>query len=48
MDGDGFLVYWQRNDGKVVEKNVIILNNRYEVPSNVELLAKYHSHINVE
>ena len=48
IDEEGFPVYRRRNDGKTIEKNGILLDNRYVVPYNVDLLVKYQSHLNVE
>ena len=48
IDEKGFLVYRRRDDGKTIEKNGILLDNRYVVPYNVDLLVKYQSHLNVE
>ncbi|XP_061372561.1 uncharacterized protein LOC133315030 [Gastrolobium bilobum] len=48
IDDDGFPHYKRRNDGSVVKKNVIELDNRYVVPYNAKLLLKYQAHINVE
>ncbi|KAL4619659.1 hypothetical protein ACB092_06G096000 [Castanea dentata] len=48
IDEEGFLVYRRRNDGKKIEKNGILLDNRYVVPYNVDLLVKYQSIVNVE
>ena len=48
IDEEGFPIYRRRNDGRTIEKNKIILDNRYVVPDNVDLLVKYQSHLNVE
>ncbi|KAL4596305.1 hypothetical protein ACB092_12G154600 [Castanea dentata] len=48
IDEEGFPVYRGRNDGKTIEKNGILLDDRYVVPYNVDLLVKYQSHLNVE
>jgi hypothetical protein len=48
IDEEGFPIYRRRNDGRTIEKNKIILDNRYVVPYNVDLLVKYQSHLNVE
>lgn len=48
IDEDGFPIYRRRQDGNVVEKNGLLLDNRYVVPYNEALLVKYQSHINVE
>ncbi|XP_075640552.1 uncharacterized protein LOC142612333 [Castanea sativa] len=43
IDEEGFPLYRRRNDGKTIEKNKILLDNRYVVPYNVDLLVKYIS-----
>ncbi|XP_061341690.1 uncharacterized protein LOC133288015 [Gastrolobium bilobum] len=48
IDDDGFPHYKRRNDGRVVNKNGVELDNRYVVPYNAHLLLKYQDHINVE
>ena len=48
IDEEGFPIYRRRNDGKIIVKNGIILDNQYVVPYNVDLLVKYQSHLNVE
>ncbi|XP_061347837.1 uncharacterized protein LOC133293306 [Gastrolobium bilobum] len=48
IDDDGFPHYRRRNDGSVVKKNGVELDNRYVVPYNAKLLLKYQTHINVE
>ncbi|KAK7293775.1 hypothetical protein RJT34_16648 [Clitoria ternatea] len=48
VDQDGFPVYRRRNNGNEVEKNGIILDNRYVVPYNPQLLLKYQAHINIK
>jgi len=48
IDEEGFPIYRRRNDGKIIVKNRITLDNRYVVPYNVDLLVKYQSHLNVE
>ena len=48
VDGDGY-PYWKRMDnGAIVVKGGIELDNRYVVPYNPSLLWKYKAHINVE
>ena len=48
LDADGFPVYHKRNNGHTIEKNGVIIDNRYIVPYNPRLLRKYQAHINVE
>ena len=48
LDEDGYPKYKRRDNGSIIEKNRIPLDNRYVVPFNAWLLKKYHAHINVE
>ncbi|XP_019168340.1 PREDICTED: uncharacterized protein LOC109164044 [Ipomoea nil] len=48
FDADGYPVYRRRDNGNIVTKNGIALDNRYVVPHNRHLLLKYKAHINVE
>lgn len=48
VDGDGYPVCRRRDDGRTVEKNGVVLDNRFVVPYNPQLLLKYQAHINVE
>ncbi|OIW15607.1 hypothetical protein TanjilG_08183 [Lupinus angustifolius] len=41
VDEDGYHVYMRRDNGNIVEKNGISLDNRYVVPYNPQLLIKY-------
>ncbi|WOG89434.1 hypothetical protein DCAR_0208672 [Daucus carota subsp. sativus] len=48
IDSDGYASYRRRDDGRTVECNNILLDNRHVVPYNRGLLVKYQAHINVE
>ncbi|KAH1188492.1 Replication protein A DNA-binding subunit B [Glycine max] len=48
LDANGFPVYHRRNNGNAIEKNGVIVDNRYIVPYNPRLLRKYQAHINIE
>nr|CAD1833415.1 unnamed protein product [Ananas comosus var. bracteatus] len=48
IDDDGCPIYKRRDYGSIVEKNGILLDNRFVVPYNPLLLIKYQAHINVE
>ncbi|OMO65292.1 DNA helicase PIF1, ATP-dependent [Corchorus olitorius] len=48
IDERGYPTYRRRNDGAFCVKNGAVLDNRHVVPHNVDLLIKYHAHINVE
>jgi hypothetical protein len=48
FDADGKIEYKRRDNGLCVEKNGVILNNSHVVPHNVDLVIKFHAHINVE
>ncbi|KAF1881881.1 hypothetical protein Lal_00038523 [Lupinus albus] len=48
VDEDGYPLYRRRDNGNVVDKNGISLDNRYVVPYNPSLLMKYQAHINME
>ncbi|KAG2194274.1 hypothetical protein INT47_009684 [Mucor saturninus] len=47
-DGTGYPVYRRRQNGRSVKKGPIELDNRWVVPHNRYLCAKYHAHINIE
>ncbi|KAL5190681.1 ATP-dependent DNA helicase PIF1 [Glycine soja] len=48
LDADGFPIYRRRNNGHSIEKNGVIIDNRYIVPYHPRLLRKYQAHINIE
>ncbi|KAI3507904.1 hypothetical protein L1887_22900 [Cichorium endivia] len=48
VDADGFPIYRRRDDGSVVEKSGVNLDNRNVVPYNKHLLKRFQAHINVE
>ena len=48
IDEDGFPVYKRRDDGRQIKKGGVMLDNRFVVPYNRNLLVKYQAHINVE
>ncbi|XP_042012019.1 uncharacterized protein LOC121760408 [Salvia splendens] len=48
IDDDGYPAYRRRDNGRVVMKDGVPLDNRYVVPHNRFLLMKYDGHINVE
>ena len=45
---DSFARYKRPDDGRTVEKNGCILDNRWVVPYSPFLLLKYQAHINIE
>ena len=48
IDGDGYPIYKRRDNGRIVEKSGVTIDNRFVVPYNPHLLMKYDAHINVE
>ncbi|KAM6554269.1 hypothetical protein CsatB_015031 [Cannabis sativa] len=48
IDANGFPVYKRRNKGIRIEKKCVILDNRYVVPYNRNLIVKFDAHINIE
>ncbi|OMO53235.1 DNA helicase PIF1, ATP-dependent [Corchorus olitorius] len=48
MDQLGYPTYRRRDTGVVCVKNGVVLDNRFVVPHNVDLLVRYQAHINVE
>jgi hypothetical protein len=45
---NGHVRYARPNNGNTAKKNGVHLDNRFVVPHNVDLLIKYHAHINVK
>ncbi|XP_064644732.1 uncharacterized protein LOC135498407 [Lineus longissimus] len=45
---DGYPIYRRRDNGEEIDKNGVLLDNRWVVPYNPHLAAKYQAHINVE
>ena len=48
INEDGYMIYRRRDNGMTVEKNGVMLDNKFAVPYNIDLLVKYQAHINVE
>lgn len=48
VDQDGYLIYKRKNNGNIIEKNGIVLDNRHVVPYNPKLLLKYQAYLNIE
>ncbi|KAM3309424.1 hypothetical protein P3S67_011168 [Capsicum chacoense] len=48
FDEDVFPIYRRRNTGTQVKKNNVLLDNRYVVPYNRNLIVKFDAHINIE
>ncbi|XP_042055739.1 uncharacterized protein LOC121800221 [Salvia splendens] len=48
FDDDGYPIYRRRDNGRVILKDGVPLDNRFVVPHNRFLLMKYGGHINVE
>ncbi|XP_042029804.1 uncharacterized protein LOC121776687 [Salvia splendens] len=48
FDGDGYPIYRRRDNGRVILKDGVPLDNRFVVPHNRFHLMKYGGHINVE
>ena len=47
-DGHGYPIYSRPNNGRVIEKNGFLFDNRWVVPHNEYLLVKFDCHTNVE
>lgn len=43
-----FSVYWWRRTSTTISNNGVLLDNRYVVPHNLDLVAKHDCHINIE
>ncbi|XP_061365402.1 uncharacterized protein LOC133308732 [Gastrolobium bilobum] len=48
INDDRFPHYKRRDNGRVMKKNGVELDNRFVMPYNAKLLLKYQAHINVE
>jgi hypothetical protein len=48
IDEDEFPVYRRRDDGRQIKKGGVMLENRFDMPYNRDLLVKFKAHINVE
>lgn len=48
MDQDGYSLYKRKDNGNVIEKNDVFLDNCYVIPYNLKLLLRYQAHINIE
>ncbi|XP_022019643.1 uncharacterized protein LOC110919688 [Helianthus annuus] len=48
VDSEGYPIYRRRQTCNTIEKNGVLLDNRFVVPYNAMLLKKYQCHINVE
>ncbi|KAK9275061.1 hypothetical protein L1049_022319 [Liquidambar formosana] len=48
FDGSGHPVYRRRNDGNTIVVNNIVVDNRWVIPYNLELVTRFDCHINVE
>jgi hypothetical protein len=48
IDDNGFVLYRRRNNGQFVVKSGVRFDNRFIVPTNLTLLIRFGTHINVE
>nr|GEU71510.1 DNA helicase [Tanacetum cinerariifolium] len=48
IDKEGFVHYLRRHTKIQVQRQCVLLDNRYVVPYNATLCLRYHAHINVE
>ena len=48
VDGEGYPLYFRPDDGREYEVNGLMVDNRWIVPYNPYLSAKFDCHINVE
>ncbi|OMP06331.1 DNA helicase PIF1, ATP-dependent [Corchorus olitorius] len=48
IDPQGYPTYRRRDSGVFCVKSGVVLDNRFVVPHNVDLLVRYQAHINVE
>ena len=48
IDENGFAIYKRRDNGRYGIKNEIMLDNRFIVSYNLDLILHYRAHINVK
>lgn len=48
IDVDGYPVYKRRDDGRVIKKGDLVIDNRFVVLFNKYLLMRYNAHITIE
>ncbi|XP_056685501.1 uncharacterized protein [Spinacia oleracea] len=48
VNDEGYALYTRRNNGHTATKNGQVLDNRFVIPYNIDLVVKFQAHINVE
>lgn len=48
IDVDGYPMYRRRDDGRVIKKGDLVIDNRFVVLFNKYLLMRYNAHITIE